>query len=242
MSDPRREEPLLECVEVESPPSGLDAGPVHGSVLWLHGLGADGHDFEPIVPELGLPPGLGVRFVFPHAPVIPVALNLGMRMRAWYDLVGADLHQLRHDEPGLRRSMAHVERLLDRERERGVPPRRVVLAGFSQGGAVALHVGLRSSERLAGVVALSSFLPLPETLERERTKANQDVPILMCHGTADPMVPEEKGRLAADQLLRMGYGVEYATWPMEHQVCLEEIRLVGRWIADRLRPGEEAGG
>jgi phospholipase/carboxylesterase len=239
-----QDEPLLDTVEVVLPSSPRAAAGAAGAggerpapgaaVVWMHGLGADGHDFESIVPHLGLPPDLGVRFVFPHAPPIPVTLNGGMVMRAWYDLVGQDLRRLRHDEAGIRRSARHIERLVERERARGVPPGRVVLAGFSQGGAMALFLGLRYPERLAGVLALSSFLPLPETLEAERSDANRNVPVLVCHGTHDPMVPEEFGRRTHEQLVRLGYPSEYEVYPMQHEVCMEEVRRVGRWLTDRL--------
>lgn len=221
---------LLECVEVG--PGARAAA--DASVVWLHGLGADGHDFEPIVPHLGLPDGLRVRFVFPHAPMIPVALNMGMVMRAWYDLRGVSLERIEHDEAGVRRSARHVEALIRRENERGVPSSRIVLAGFSQGGAMAMHVGLRHPERLAGIVALSSFLVLADKVEAEASGANRATPVLVCHGTQDPMVPERMGRASADKLRQLGHDVAYHVFPMAHQVCLEEIELLGEWIAQRL--------
>ncbi len=220
-------EELLRCVEIEPP-----GGPATASVVWLHGLGASGHDFEPIVPELGLGPDHRVRFVFPHAPVMPVTLNAGMRMPAWYDI--KSLGSRDDDEPGIQASAAHVERLLARERERGVPSSRTVVAGFSQGGAVALYAGLRHAERLAGLLVLSAYLLLADKLPGEAADVNRDVPILQCHGTRDPMVPESKGAAARDRLGALGYDVTYATWPMEHQVCLEEIELIGKWLRERL--------
>jgi phospholipase/carboxylesterase len=232
MPEPRPED-LLESVEVET---GSGSGPADASVVWMHGLGADGHDFESIVPHLGLPATLRVRFVFPHAPMIPVSLNMGMVMRAWYDLRGASLERIEHDEPGVRRSARQVEALLRREDARGVPASRTVLAGFSQGGAMALHVGLRHPEKLAGIVALSSFLVLADKLEAEASDANRATPVLVCHGTQDPMVPERMGSASAERLRRLGYDVAYHRFPMAHQVCLEEIALLGEWLTARLTP------
>jgi phospholipase/carboxylesterase len=221
-------EAVLPCVEME-PRKRADA-----AVVWLHGLGADGHDFVPVVPELRLPASMAVRFVFPHAPAIPVSLNYGMVMPAWYDIAGPDLRTTKHDEAGIRKSAARVEALIARERERGVAANRIVLAGFSQGGAIAIHTALRHSERLAGLVALSTYLVLPDALAAERSDANRAVPILMCHGTLDPMVPEDRGRASRDKLASLGYSVDWHTWPMEHQVCGEEIALIGAFLRERL--------
>lgn len=209
----------------------LELGPADAtaSVIWMHGLGASMHDFPPVIPHLGLPDGASVRFVFPNAPSIPVTLNMGMVMPAWYDILGMDL-RTRHDEAGIRSSAVHIERLVARERERGVAANRIVLAGFSQGGAMALHTGLRHAERLAGIMVLSAYLVLPETVAAERTQANADTPILQCHGTRDPMVAEARGSAARDALTELGYTVEYETWPMQHEVCLEEIQRIGEWL------------
>lgn len=226
---------LLETVERGPGPSE----PADASVIWMHGLGADGHDFEPIIPHLGLPPGLRVRFVFPHAPMIPVSLNMGIVMRAWYDLRGQDLRRIEHDEAGVRRSAAQVEALIAREKARGVPASRIALVGFSQGGAMAMHVGLRHAETLAGIAALSSFLVLRHALPAEASPANRRTPVWVAHGTLDPMVPEESGRLTRDTLLEHGYDVTWRTWPMQHEVCLEEIDELGRFLARRL--GGEGG-
>ncbi|WP_435104305.1 alpha/beta hydrolase [Arhodomonas sp. AD133] len=215
-------EELLDTVEVGGDD---DAG---ASVIWLHGLGADGHDFEPIVPELRLPAGTAVRFIFPHAPVRPVTLNAGMAMRAWYDLYGLD-ESMREDAEGLAESARHVEALIGRERERGVPAERIVLAGFSQGGAVALHTALRHPERLAGLMGLSTYLPVRDRLD-EAAPANRDIPIFMAHGTNDPVLPFEFGRRSAERLEAAGYTVEWHEYPMQHAVCLEEIRAVGAWL------------
>ena len=220
-------EPLLACVEVEP------AGPARHSVLFLHGLGADGHDFPPILPYLGLPADLGVRFVFPHAPAIPVTLNGGMVMPAWYDIRGLDLRR-RHDEAGVRLSARRVEALIERERERGIPQERLVLAGFSQGGAIALHVGLRHTPRVAGILALSTYLVLEETLAAEAAPVT-DLPIFQAHGLHDPMVTLERGRAAREVLERLGCSVEWHEFPMQHEVCMPEIQAMGRWIVERFR-------
>lgn len=215
-------ESLLETVEV-GPESA------RASVLWLHGLGADGHDFEPIVPELGLPADAAVRFVFPHAPPRPVTLNAGMRMRAWYDIYGLD-REARQDEAGLAEAAGHTRALIAREAERGVPPQRLVLAGFSQGGAVALHTGLRHPERLAGIMGLSTYLPLRERLAEEASPANRRTPVFLAHGEYDPVLAFPLGTGSRDALQAAGYDVEWHQYPMEHQVCLEEIRTVGTWL------------
>ena len=225
---PKMSETVLACVEIEP------ARPADAAVIWLHGLGADGHDFEPIVPELRLPADFAVRFVFPHAPPIPVSLNFGMVMPAWYDIAGPDLRRTKHDEPGIRRSAARVEALIARERARGVAAGRIVLAGFSQGGAIAIHTALRHAERLAGLMALSTYLVLPDALEAERSAANRGLPVLQCHGTLDPMVPEERGRACRDRLAALGYPVAWHAWPMQHQVCAEEIAVIGAWLREHL--------
>jgi len=186
---------LLEALEIETGPSPRAA------VIWLHGLGADGHDFEPIVPELGMPAAPAVRFVFPHAPLQPVAINRGAVMRAWYDVTGDG----RQDAEGIRASQVRVEALIARERARGIAARSIVLAGFSQGGAMALHTGLRYPERPAGILALSCYLPLPETLEREASQATRDVPIFMAHGTQDPVIPLSWAMRSRDRLGALGY-------------------------------------
>lgn len=218
---------LLECIEL--PP----AGKANAAVIWLHGLGADGHDFPPIVPELQLPADHGIRFLFPHAPTRPVTINGGMVMRAWYDILSMDFER-RADEAGVRASAEALAALIARERERGVPSERIVLAGFSQGGAIALHEGLRHPERLGGIIALSTYLACDGDLEGERTAANQDVPIFQAHGTHDPMVQHERGTAARDRLLGLGYGIEWHEYPMMHQVCLEEIQALGTWLRGRL--------
>ena len=203
------------------------SGAPEGSVIWLHGLGADGHDFEPIVPELRLPAELGLRFVFPHAPVRPVTLNGGMAMRAWYDIYSLDRGGP-VDEEGIRASAALLDDLIEREQERGIAANKIVVAGFSQGGAIALHAALRASDRLAGVMGLSTYLPLRGAFSDEVTAS--DLPIFMAHGSLDPVVPMMLGRDAADLLVETGFNVEWHDYPMAHSVCLEEINDIRAWL------------
>ena len=199
------------------------------SVIWLHGLGADGHDFVPVVPELGLSSSLGVRFIFPHSDVRPVTLNGGMRMRAWYDIKSLDRNG-RTDEEGIRQSQGQIEQLIATENARGVPSSRIVVAGFSQGGAIALQVGLRHAQRLAGIMALSCYLPLENSLDAELSQANRDTPVFMAHGTHDPMVVVDLGTQSRDLLISRGINVEWHDYPMAHQVCLEELQDIGAWL------------
>jgi phospholipase/carboxylesterase len=206
------------------------------AVVLLHGLGADGWDFVPIVEELGLPDALPVRFVFPHAPVRPVTVNNGYEMRAWYD-IKAFTPEGRADAAGLAESVRRVDALLEAEIAAGVPASRIVLAGFSQGGAVALSAGLRFRDRLAGLLALSTYLPFPETLAAGKSPANQDVPILMCHGRMDPVVPVGMGTEARDALRAQGYAVEWHEYPMQHEVCAAELGEIARWLRVRLAGG-----
>lgn len=214
---------LLQTIEIETG-TQPDA-----SVIWLHGLGADGNDFVPIVQELGLPDELAVRFVFPHAPMMPVTINGGYVMRAWYD-VSFDGLDKRPDERGIRASQAAIEQLLAREKARGIPARRTVLAGFSQGGAMTLHTGLRHAERLAGLMVLSSYLPLPQLLAAERSPANAATPIFMAHGEDDPVIAIDLAERSVEQLRSLGYSVDWRAYPMEHSVCLDEIAHVGEWL------------
>jgi phospholipase/carboxylesterase len=213
---------LLDAIQLET---GRDPA---ASVIWLHGLGADGRDFVPIVGELDLP-AAPIRFVFPHAPVQPVTINNGMRMRAWYDIVADDLAR-REDERGVRASQGLVEALVARERERGIRPERIVLAGFSQGGAIALQTGLRHAERLAGIMALSTYVPIAAALEAERNPANADVPIFMAHGTQDPIIPLAHARRSRELLERLGYPVEWHEYVMPHSVSPHEIQDIGTWL------------
>jgi len=203
------------------------------SILWLHGLGADGNDFAPIVPELVDPAWPPLRFVFPHAPVRPVTINNGLSMRAWYDIAAFDLNA-RQDEAGMRASIGEVESLIARERSRGVPSEHIVLAGFSQGGAIALAAGLRHPEKLGGIIALSTYLPLHATLAGERHAANATLPIFWGHGTLDPVVILQRGTDSRDLLQSLGYTVDWHIYPMAHAVCAEEIDDLRRWLGQRL--------
>lgn len=220
-----KESPEAVVIEPASKPEA--------AVIWLHGLGADGRDFVPIVPELGLPPDLAVRFVFPHAPVRPVSINNGMKMRAWYDIT-PDMR--RQDETGIRESARTVEALLTTEIVAGVPAERIVIAGFSQGGAITLHTGVRCGQKLAGLLALSSYLPLPDAYAKEARPERKDTPILMCHGQHDPMLPMQLGAWSRDLLKQRGFEVDWREYPMAHQVCAEEIAEIGAWLTERLKP------
>jgi len=209
------------------------------AVILMHGLGADGHDFVPIVAELDLPEAPSIRWVFPHAPVRPVTVNGGYRMRAWYDVIAMD-PQAPEDETGIRESARSVGSLIRAEREQGIPSDRICLAGFSQGGAVALFTALRWSERLAGVAALSCYLPLPTLLPAEAHPANTAVPVFMAHGTADPVVPLQIGKAARDLLTAMGYDLAWHTYPMQHGVCPQEVGDLRKWLLGVL-PGPASG-
>lgn len=221
---------LLPAIEIET------AAMPRFSVIWMHGLGADGSDFEAIVPELGLEDGPGVRFIFPHAPHIPVTCNGGYIMPAWYDIVSLDSSSRTVDVAGLLRSRQAIRRLIEQENRRDVPCARVFLAGFSQGGAVAYTTALTHPEALAGVIALSTYLPATQLIEEEATSANRAVPVFAAHGTEDDVVSPELGIRARDFLTGHGYRVEWHEYPMPHSVCLEEVQEIGRW----LRRGMEA--
>jgi phospholipase/carboxylesterase len=218
---------LLEQVELATGPAPT------ASVIWMHGLGADGYDFVPIVKEIeaNTIPGLadGVRFIFPHAPMRPVTINNGMTMRAWYDIKMVDLVRM-EDDQGLRASQAEIEKLIAREKERGIPARRIILAGFSQGGAVTLQAGLRHTERLGGLMVLSSYLPLAGTVKAEAAATNSDVPILMVHGSQDQVINIARATASRDQLKELGYQVEWHEYPMEHSVCMEEVQAIRTWL------------
>jgi phospholipase/carboxylesterase len=217
---------IPDCVEVE-------IGQPDSSVIWLHGLGADGHDFEAIVPELRLAPDAALRFVFPHAPVRPVTINGGMRMRAWYDIRTFD-RDGPQDEVGIRESAVLLERLVERERQRGSSYDRIVVAGFSQGGAIALHTALRYRERLAGLVGLSTWLPMAQSFREEVAGspdiAGRELPVFMAHGSFDPVLPIELGRSSKDALEHAGFTVEWREYPMAHAVCPEEIAAIAAWL------------
>jgi len=218
---------MLESVETST-----GARPVF-SVIWLHGLGADGHDFAPIVPELVRRDWPALRFVFPHAPVMPISINNGHAMRAWYDIVSLDFSKVREDAAGVRRSIAEVEALVARERDRGVPANRVILAGFSQGGAVTLAAGLRREQALLGLAVLSAYLPLAAETPAEATPKGLATPLFMAHGTQDPVVPLAAGQRSADALRALGMDANLRRYPMPHSVCAEEIRDLGDWMTAR---------
>lgn len=215
----------LKTIEIET-----NRNPT-ASVIWLHGLGASGHDFEPVVPELGLPSDAAVRFIFPHAPNLPVTINGGMRMPAWYDIKAMDLDRV-VDTEQLRASSNAVARLVNQEIERGVASKNIVIAGFSQGGAVAYELGLSYPEPLGGIIALSTYFATASTVTLSR--ANQSIPIRVYHGTFDPMVPESLGRTSVQKLEELGLKPLYQTFPMEHSMCVEEIVEIGRFLKQQL--------
>ena len=223
---------LLETVEVEPRTKAA------ASIVWLHGLGADGHDFESLVPELRFPESLAVRFVFPHAPIRAVTINGGQPMRAWYDILALD-RSTPQDTRGIRESAAQVRDLVARERERGVGDDHIVLAGFSQGGAIALHEGLRHPKRLAGILALSTYLPLADTLVTEAHPASAAVPIFMAHGTEDPLVPLAMGEATRRLLHERGHDVHWKTYPMGHSLCLEEVEDIRGFLLRVLGGAQE---
>jgi len=210
----------METIEIETGPRP------EAAVIWLHGLGADGHDFEPIVPELTLKKA--VRFIFPHAPVRPVTINNGMRMRAWYDIF--QFGGGPEDEKGLRESQGLLEKLVAAQKAKGIEARRIVLAGFSQGGAIVLQTGLRYPERLAGIMALSTYLPLAATLAKENSAMNRDLPIFMAHGQYDDIIPLQRAEQSKDLLVKAGYPVDWRTYPMPHSVCPPEIGHISEFL------------
>jgi phospholipase/carboxylesterase len=217
----------LPAIEIETA-----ANPSH-AVIWLHGLGADGHDFEPVVPELVDRAWPALRFVFPHAPVRPITINGGMAMRAWYDISGMEIAQ-RQDEAGIRASIRLLDEMIDREIARGIAAQNVFLAGFSQGGAIVLSGGLRYAQRLGGIVALSTYLPIAERTDAEASSANRSVPIFMAHGMLDPTISHALGEMSRDYLAQRGYTIDWHAYPMPHSVCAEEIADLKRWLGARL--------
>jgi phospholipase/carboxylesterase len=214
---------LLETIQIETAPNPTV------SVIWMHGLGADGNDFAPIVRELNLTGCPAIRFIFPHAPTMPVTINGGYVMRAWYDILGADLIR-REDETGLRKSQKSIEDLIANEKARGIPAERIVLAGFSQGCAMTLQTGLRYPEKLAGLMCLSGYLPLHTAVPEERHPANQATPIFMAHGEIDPVVPFPRAEQSREILKALDYNIEWHQYPMQHSVCIEEIGAIGNWL------------
>ncbi len=222
---------LPDTVEIETQGDEPRDGPgnnVTGSVIWLHGLGADGHDFEPIVPELNLPHDLRLRFVFPHAPMRPVTINGGMSMRAWFDIVSFD-SEGRADSEGIHESSMMLEGFITREIERGVDVGRIVVAGFSQGGAIAIQTMLRTQHRIGGLMALSTYLALPD--EVQNAAARKDLPIFMAHGSFDNVLPMQWGRASADKLIAAGFVVDWHEYPMAHAVCPQEIAAISEWMS-----------
>lgn len=214
---------MLEFIEVES-----RAHPT-AAIIWLHGLGADGSDFVPIIRELDLTECPPIRFIFPHAPNMPVTVNNGYRMRAWYDILGSEITQ-RQDESGLRKSQQAVEELIEAQNACGIPSERIVLAGFSQGCAMTLQTGLRYAHKLAGLLCLSGYLPLADTLAAQRSAANQHTPIFLAHGRSDTVIPIDRALSSRDALLQLGYDVEWHDYPMPHSVCPQETEDVSTWI------------
>lgn len=213
----------LDSVEIEP------KGPAKRSVIWLHGLGADGNDFVPIVPQLKLPDSLGVRFIFPHAPIMPVTLNSGFEMRAWFDIISLSM-DAKIDLEGIARSIEAVRMLIANEMALGILEEDIVLAGFSQGAVLALLTGLCHKERLAGIIALSGFLILTDDLLKRTTDANRQIPIFMGHGLTDPLIPYLMGQATYHHLQQVGYPVSWHTYPMAHSVCAEEINDISQWL------------
>ena len=216
---------LLEHVEIQPEQEAV------ASVIWLHGLGADGHDFEPIVPELNLPDALPVRFIFPHAPIRPVSVNEGDEMRAWYDFSFHSEKGYGHD---IETSANYVRDFIDQEMARGIPSHKIILAGFSQGGVVALHTAIRYEHRLAGVVALSTYLNDFASAEQALCDSNLAIPILMAHGSYDQVIPISRAATSRENLIRLGFDVRWFDYPMEHQVCLEEITEISAFFQEVL--------
>ena len=219
---------LLPHITVDSGKS-----PQH-SIIWLHGLGADGEDFVPIAEEMSLP--VAMRYIFPHAPKQPVTINGGFIMRAWYDIAAAEIHA-QQDAKGIRASQTEIEKLIAQEKLRGIAAENIFLAGFSQGGAIALQTGLRHAERLGGILALSTYLPLAETLADEASPYAKDTPVFMAHGRSDPIVPYALGKTSAEKLSTLGCPLEWHEYAMEHSVCMEEVEDIAAWLTQRLKNG-----
>ena len=209
--------------------------PANAAVIWLHGLGADGHDFVPIVPELGLPAGHRIRFIFPHAEVRPVTLNGGMAMRAWYDIATLDRNGA-VDDAGIAASRLRLQRRITKEIESGIATERIVVAGFSQGGAIAYHTALRHRPRLAGLLALSTYLPGAGAVISAEDLTDRSLPMMVMHGAHDPVLPMALGQMAAEQISTLGFTPQWRAYPMAHQVCFEQITEIGRWLAECLPP------
>lgn len=217
---------ILDCVEIE--PNSPES-PAIASIIWLHGLGANGHDFETIVPELRLPQEIPIRFVFPHSPSRPITINNGHVMPGWFDILDLESRD-NADKTGILESVHQLEQLIQRENERGIPSNKIILAGFSQGGVIALHTALQYKEPLAGIMVLSSYLPLVEYLEEQLNESNKNTPVFWAHGQYDPVLKIGLGQSAYKQLQHWGYKTEWHEYPMEHQVCTEEIQHISQWL------------
>jgi phospholipase/carboxylesterase len=217
----------LESIKIQP------ASPPKASIIWLHGLGADGHDFAGIAPQLNLPEQPPVRFIFPHAPVQPVTINASQCMRAWYDIYSlTDLEN--EDQEGINRAKASIFQLIEQEIEAGIPVENIYLAGFSQGGALALYAGLRYPKKLGGIIALSTYLPLLENIQHEVSPANSNTAIFMAHGHSDPVLPLALGNNTYNHLKSLGFSIEWNAYPMAHQVCPQEINAIGKWLCRAL--------
>ena len=220
---------LLQAIELNTGHNPI------GAVIWMHGLGADGNDFVPVVKELGLPDTLPLRFIFPHAPMRPVTINAGHVMRAWYDIIEISSNERKVDDAGIRESQRAIEALIAREISRGIPANKIVLAGFSQGGAIALQTGLRYKQALAGILALSTYLPLAASLEAEASNANRNIPIFMVHGEQDTVIPITIAENSLKELERLGYKADWREYPIPHSVSMEEIENIGGWLKQRFQ-------
>lgn len=225
-----KKENILPCIEIAS------SRPAKYSLIWLHGLGADGNDFVPVAPELNLPSHSDIRFIFPHAPVIPITINHGYEMRAWYDIYALELNT-KTDTDGIARSVASIEQLIEREVERGVKTNHIFLAGFSQGAAIALTTGIGYNKPLAGVIALSGYLPQAKETLSKANPANQHMPVFIAHGTLDPIVPLGLGLTANTLLTQAGYKVDWHSYLMPHSVCNEEIKDISQWLINMMGNG-----
>lgn len=217
------ENQALTCIEI-NPESSASR-----TIIWLHGLGADGSDFVPVISELNLPKTLGIRFVFPHAPIIPVTINNGFQMRAWYDISGFTIEGI-VDEVGIKRSILQVENLIEEEKKQGIPPNNIILAGFSQGAVIALSAGIRSANQLAGIIALSGYYPLTQDAFNNLSDANRNIPIFMAHGTQDPIVPYALGKASYVALKQKGYPISWHSYDMPHSVCAQEVKDISNWL------------
>ena len=218
---------MLDSIIVDSP------CPADTSVIWMHGLGADGNDFAPVVPYLNIPKHCSIRFVFPHAPVRPVTVNMGMRMRAWYDITNPVIGTGTEDENGIIQTAAQIKELIHREEQSGIPSDRIVLAGFSQGGAMALYEGIRFESELSGIVAISTYLPLPAKTADQRHKSNHNIPILYLHGTFDPVISIQVAQQSRQMLTDLGYDVSFSEYPVQHTVSPEQLTAIGQWLTQR---------